>query len=98
MNAIFSKQHTAQGALDHGRRFRRVFKDARVLTIDPYYRGFSFAVLEGADSLIAWGMRKATKDKNARCLTEIAKLVARYQPEVVTLADYAGRRSHRSAR
>src|SRR5713101_2362978 len=73
-------------------------QDARVLAIDPYYQGFGFAVLEGTGSLIAWGMRKATKDKNARCLTEIAKLISRYRPEVVALEDYAGRRSHQSAR
>ena len=73
-------------------------KDARVLAVDPYYQGFSFAVLEGASSLIAWGMRKATEDKNARCLREIDKLMARYRPEVVALEDYASRRSHRSER
>jgi Holliday junction resolvasome RuvABC endonuclease subunit len=73
-------------------------KDARVLALDPYYRGFGFAVLEGQDTLISWGTRWARINKNEHFLKEIARLIARYQPEAVVLEDYAGRKSHCSVR
>jgi Holliday junction resolvasome RuvABC endonuclease subunit len=72
--------------------------DTRVLALDPYYRGFGFAVLEGKDTLITWGTRWARKDKNERFLKEIAHLIARYRPEVVVFEDYAGRSAHQSPR
>jgi len=47
---------------------RAYTKDIRVLAIDPSTRGFGFAVLEGPDRLIDWGVKETKVDKNRRSL------------------------------
>ena len=39
----------------------------RIITIDPVTRGFGFAVLEGPEDLIDWGVKEArNRDKKTR--------------------------------
>ena len=47
---------------------RAYTKDIRVLAIDPSTRGFGFAVLEGPERLIDWGVKETKIDKNKRTL------------------------------
>ena len=70
----------------------------RVLSIDPTTAGFGFAVMEGADSLIDWGVKEATDDKNPACLKLVAGLMNRYQPVVVVVKNPIGRKSRRCER
>jgi Holliday junction resolvasome RuvABC endonuclease subunit len=77
---------------------RAYIKDIRVLAVDPSTRGFGFAVLEGAERLIDWGMKETKKNKNARSLKLIADLTDRYQPNVITVEDYEGKGSRRCRR
>jgi hypothetical protein len=71
----------------------------RVLAIDPTYRGYAFAVLEGPHALIEWGVsRVAPKEKNKRCVQSIEEKILRYEPEVVVLEDYGKTGSRRSSR
>lgn len=58
-----------------------------VLGIAPSTRGFGFAVLEGPDMLVDWGVTTLTGDKNARALRRIDKLVRLYTPDVIVLHD-----------
>src|SRR5882762_2685211 len=73
-------------------------KDICVLAIDPSTRGFGFAVLEGPNRLIDWGVKETKKNKNTRTLTLIEELIDRYQPSVIVVEDYAGKGSRRCRR
>jgi Holliday junction resolvasome RuvABC endonuclease subunit len=70
----------------------------RVLAIDPSTRGFGYAVLEGPDRLIDWGVKETRTDKSKRALASIADLIEVYQPRVLVLEDYAGKGSRRCSR
>jgi hypothetical protein len=60
----------------------------RILAIDPTTSGFGFAVLEGADDLVDWGVRSASViDKKATTLELISELIERYRPEIIVLQD-----------
>lgn len=47
---------------------RAYTKDIRVLAIDPSTRGFGFAVLEGPNRLIDWGVKETKVDKKRKIL------------------------------
>ena len=70
----------------------------RVLALDPCPRGFGYAVLEGPDRLIDWGVRGARENKNARCLKEINRLIEQYRPDVLVVENYEGAGSRRCTR
>jgi Holliday junction resolvasome RuvABC endonuclease subunit len=73
-------------------------KDIRVLAIDPSTRGFGFAVLEGPERLVDWGVKETKKNKNAKSLKLIEDLIDRYLPSVIVVEDYAGKGSRRCHR
>src|SRR5207253_3063921 len=73
-------------------------KDIRVLAIDPSTRGFGFAILEGPNRLIDWGVRETKKNKNAKSLKLVVDLIDRYQPNVIVVEDYEGKGSRRCRR
>src|SRR5205807_8754521 len=58
-----------------------------VLSIDPSHRGFGYAMLEGPQTLIDWGVKLAPGDKNAQCLIKIKELIAHYRPHVIVVED-----------
>ena len=70
----------------------------RVLAVDPFTRGFGFAVMEGQKALLDWGIKGVRQDKNAKCLKRIAELVERYQLDAIIVEDYQGMGSRRSLR
>jgi hypothetical protein len=72
--------------------------ERRVLAIDPTWRGFGFAVLDGGTRLVDWGAREARRDKNRRCLVLAAELIARYEPDLVVIEDYAAQGARRCQR
>jgi Holliday junction resolvasome RuvABC endonuclease subunit len=68
----------------------------RILAIAPTSRGVGFAVLEGKDSLVDWGVKTVQGDKNANSLTKVEELIAQYQPGVLVLQNTKdSRRSQR---
>jgi Holliday junction resolvasome RuvABC endonuclease subunit len=73
-------------------------KDIRVLAIDPSTRGFGYAVLEGPNRLIDWGVKETKTDKNRRSLKLIEDLIDQYQPGVIVVEDYMGKGSRRCRR
>src|SRR5882762_7747181 len=73
-------------------------KDICVLAIDPSTRGFGFALLEGPNRLIDWGVKETKKNKSARTLKLIEDLIDRYQPSAIVVEDYAGKGSRRCRR
>src|SRR5437868_14524351 len=70
----------------------------RVLAIDPSARGISFAVFEGPEELIDWGIRAAKNDKHQDSLRHVEALIAYYQPDVMVLEDPHHTSSRRRAR
>src|SRR6266481_2961734 len=77
---------------------RAYTKDICVLAIDPSTRGFGFAVLEGPNRLIDWGVKETKSNKNAKTIKLVDELIERYQPSVVVVEDYSGKGSRRCRR
>ena len=77
---------------------RLPLKHIRVLGIAPSSRGFGFALMEGKNSLVDWGVKTVKGDKNARSLSKLADLVSHYQPNVIALEDAWPQGSRRSSR
>ena len=71
-------------------------KYLRVLAIAPSTRGFGFAILEGQDMLVDWGVKSVTRNKNTNSVAKVEELVTHYQPDVMVLQDIED--SQRSAR
>src|SRR5215470_10532232 len=77
---------------------RAYTNDKRVLAIDPSTRGFGFAVLEGPNRLIDWGVKETKTDKKKKSLKLIAELMEQYQPKVFVVEDYGRKGSRRCQR
>src|SRR3989442_3800995 len=77
---------------------RRPNREICVLAIDPCTRGFGFAILEGPERLVDWGVKETKKNKNARTLKLIEELIDRFQPSLIVVEDYAGKGSRRCRR
>ena len=74
-------------------------KHFRILAIAPSTRGFGFAVLEGQETLVDWGVKPVKKkNKNVQSLKKVEKLIAQYQPGVLVLEDASAKGSRRSPR
>jgi len=70
----------------------------RVLAIDPCTQGFGFAVLEGSDRLIDWGLKYIPRRAPSEYRRQIMTLIEHYQPEGLILEDCAGPGSRRCRR
>ena len=57
----------------------------RILSIDPIVLGVGFAVLEGPDNLIDWGIRLAKGEKSAASLRIVEALILRYKPNIIVV-------------
>jgi Holliday junction resolvasome RuvABC endonuclease subunit len=74
-------------------------KSIRVLGIAPSSYGCGFAVMEGENALVDWGVKTVKGgDKNARSLSHVGNLIAHYQPNVIAIEDTRTKSSRRSAR
>ncbi len=73
-------------------------KYPRILGIAPSTRGFGFALVEGLNTLVDWGVKSVTGDKNTGCMAQVEKMIAHYQPDVLTLEDTSHKSVRRSAR
>jgi len=73
-------------------------KFIRVLGIAPSSRGFGFALMEGKNVLVDWGVKAVKGDKNERSLSGVADLIAHYEPNVIALEDTRSRESRRGSR
>jgi len=73
-------------------------KEKRILAIDPTTKGFGFAVMEGPERLIDWGVKGAKRSKKMRCLKLIMGLIDHYKPDVIVVEDYDGKDSRRCRR
>ncbi len=59
-----------------------------ILSIYTNSRGFGFVLMEGHLALVDWGVREAHgRMKNKVCLARIARLMDRYEPDLIVLRD-----------
>ncbi len=70
----------------------------RCLAISLSSRGFGYAVMESDKTLIAYGKKIFSDDKNARAVAHIQKLVTHYQPDVLVLQDVNAKGTYRATR
>ena len=70
----------------------------RVLAVFPTRTGFGWALFEGPDNPVDWGVATIGKDRNAACLARIEELIDRCQPTSLVLEEFEGPSSRRAAR
>lgn len=68
------------------------------LAISLSSRGFGYAVMEGNNLLICYANKAFKKDRNARSLAEVNKLISYYSPDVLVLQDVYAKGTHRAPR
>jgi hypothetical protein len=69
-----------------------VVKYPRILAVALSTRGFGFAVLDGVDTLVDWGVKSVSGDKNAGSISKLEALLSHYNPEVIVLEDFIARK------
>lgn len=70
----------------------------RILSVAPSSRGFGFAVLEGKEMLVDWGVKSVEGDKNVRSLAKLEDIIVHYIPDVMVIHDHSRKESRCSAR
>ena len=73
-------------------------KNSRILAVAPATGRVGFAVLEGNDSLVSWGVKSIEGDMNPQSIKAIEKLITDYQPEMLILEDATAKGSRRCLR
>lgn len=70
----------------------------RVLAISPNHGGFGFAVLEGVQQVVDWGVRTTQRDLPSPSLTKVEALLRLYSPDTIVAGGHDGNRARRSKR
>ena len=73
-------------------------REKRILAIDPANKGFGFAVMEGPETLIDWGIKGVKGKKSVSFLESISGLIDQYEPDLVVFEDWSGAGSRRCKR
>ena len=63
------------------------FKNTRILAITPSTRGIGFAMLEGHNKLLDWGVKGGKGDKNKVSIAHVKNLIDRERSEVIVLQE-----------
>jgi Holliday junction resolvasome RuvABC endonuclease subunit len=69
-----------------------------ILGISPSARGFGFAIFEAPGTLIDWGVKSVSGDKNAEAFAKVVDLISHYQPDSIAIEDTTLRKSRRTIR
>ena len=70
-----------------------------VLAVYPFARGFAYVLFEGPDAPFDWGVKEIrVREKNAKTIEELKKIIDRYRPEVLVVEDTGGKAPRRSER
>lgn len=73
-------------------------KHPRILALALSSRGFGYAVFEGQNTLVDWGGKPASGDKNKASMIKAGKLISLFQPKLIILEDTSAKGSRRSPR
>lgn len=75
------------------------YQQTFVLAFYPTTHGYAFVLFEGEQAPFDWGVKEIReRDKNARTLDELEKLLDRYHPEALVIEDTTRYRSRRVTR
>jgi Holliday junction resolvasome RuvABC endonuclease subunit len=77
---------------------RNIVEPLLVLGIAPSSRGVGFAVMEGENTLIDWGVKTVKGDKNVQSISKMANLIDHYRPDVIALEDVQSKEFRRRSR
>lgn len=77
---------------------RKIRRMRRILAIDPISRGFGYAILEGSDRLIDWGVVEVRPWTLNGCLRRVAELIQDFRPMVIVTEDVRVREHRRGQR
>lgn len=64
----------------------------RVLAIVPHSKGLGYAVFEGIETPIDWGVKRVTGDKNLATLKKVEHLIGLFRPDTIVLEEIEGSR------
>lgn len=73
-------------------------KDIKILSVAPSARGFGFALMDGEQNLLLWGVKQITANKNRVTVAKVEKVIAEYQPDFIVLEDASAKDSQRAPR
>jgi Holliday junction resolvasome RuvABC endonuclease subunit len=73
-------------------------KYPRILAIAPSTRGFGFALVEGLNTLVDWGVKSIEGDKNRGSVAKVKAMIEHYEPNVLVLEDTSAKASRRAER
>ena len=73
-------------------------KNVRILAIDPTLRGFGFAVLEGPERLVDWGVAEVWSRSSKEFLSRVESFIDRHHPDIIVLEDLNDTRRGKKAR
>ena len=62
-------------------------KYPRILAIAPSTRGFGFALVEGLNTLVDWGVKSVGGNKNVGSVAKAKAMLNHYAPDVLVLED-----------
>src|SRR6267378_2240094 len=72
-------------------------KQNRIATVSLSANGFGYAIMEG-NVLVDYRNKVFLADKNANSLTNIDKLIVRFQPDILVLHDVNAKGTYRAPR
>ncbi|HYR88487.1 MAG TPA: hypothetical protein VE422_30690 [Terriglobia bacterium] len=67
----------------------------RVLAVDPYDRGFGYALFGGPNDLMDWGITAADRRASTRYMSSLKNLIDRFAPDILITEDGARQGSSR---
>jgi len=67
--------------------FQKIRRPRTVLAIHADGFGLSHATFNNPKTILAWGLKRATRDKNMSCLRQFVKLLSLVKPDIVVLED-----------
>jgi hypothetical protein len=73
-------------------------KYPRILAVAPSTDGFGFALIEGLNTLVDWGVKSITGDKNTGSIAKVKAMIAYYEPDVLVIENTSIRSCRRSGR
>lgn len=73
-------------------------KQIRILAISLSSRGFGYAVMEDGNTMVDYGNVEIKKNKNARALAHVEKIIDRSLPDILVLRNVSAKGTRRGKR
>lgn len=73
------------------------YSPTRTFAVDPSPKGFGFAVFEGMDCLLDWGVAQVWSKNDEEMLVRLETYLSRYKPSLLVLEDMENTQRRRRA-